>query len=110
MLGEAPVRGALADLEASSLGAPEKALLRFVAKLNDAPATIGLADIAALHAAGWDDEAIYDAVGVCALFNFYNRWIDGTGVHGMPEAAYRESGKRMAVGGYTRSGGGEGPR
>ena len=30
---------------------------------------------------GWTDEAIYSAVSVCALFNFYNRWIDATGVH-----------------------------
>ena len=37
-------------------------------------------DIAALHAAGWDDEAIYFAITTCALFNFYNRWITATGV------------------------------
>ena len=55
----------------------------------------------ALHAHGWSDEAIYDAVMVCALFNFYNRWIDANGVCGMPEAATRASGRRLAQGGYA---------
>jgi len=27
-------------------------------------------------AEAWDDEAISFAIMVCALFNFYNRWID----------------------------------
>jgi hypothetical protein len=30
-------------------------------------------------AEGWDDEAIYFTVTVCALFNFYNRRIDANG-------------------------------
>lgn len=50
--------------------------------------------------AGWSEEAIYDAITVCSLFNFYNRWIDATGVQDMPAAAYEMSGKRMAAHGY----------
>jgi alkylhydroperoxidase family enzyme len=97
------VRGAIEALETSGLGEPDKALLRFVTKLNDEAAKIGEADIAALHAVGWTDEAIYDAVMVCGLFNFYNRWIDGTGVHPLSDEYHRMAGKRMAVGGYTRT-------
>lgn len=93
----------MADLEASALGEPEKALLRFVTKLNDDNANVGPADIAALHAVGWTDEAVYDAITVCGLFNFYNRWIDGAGVHPMPDENHRASARRMAAGGYTRS-------
>jgi len=26
---------------------------------------------------------------VCALFNFYNRWIDATGVHALSDEAHR---------------------
>ncbi len=95
------VRGALADLETSALEEKDRALLRFVARLNDAPASVAAEHIAALHAVGWDDEAVYDAIGVCALFNFYNRWIEGAGVHGSA-ALYEASGKRMAEGGYSR--------
>jgi len=54
-----------------------------------------------LYAAGWTDEQIYYAVTVCALFNFYNKWIDATGVSDMPAAAYEASGERMAARGYA---------
>ncbi|MBZ5515286.1 MAG: hypothetical protein LAN62_10710 [Acidobacteriia bacterium] len=71
----------------------------FVEENGESP-TIGPADIEALHKVGWSDEAIYDAIAVCALFNFYNRWIDATGVHEMPEGAHRLGGKRRAERGY----------
>jgi len=63
---------------------------------------IGPSDVDALKAAGWTDEAIYDAITVCALFRFYNTWIDATGVHDMPAAAYEATGHRLATMGYTR--------
>jgi alkylhydroperoxidase family enzyme len=92
----------MTDLESSGLDDRHKALFRFVDKVNRDSARIGPADIELLHAAGWTDEAIYFAVTVCALFNFYNRWIDATGVHAMSEEAHRAGGKRMAVQGYAR--------
>ena len=55
----------------------EKALLRFVGKVNHQSPE----DMQPLYEVGWTDEAIYSAITVCALFNFYNRWIDATGVH-----------------------------
>jgi hypothetical protein len=64
---------------------------------------IGPPDIAALHQAGWSDAAIYYTITVCALFNFYNRWIDASGVHALSEEAHRIGGKRSAQFGYTRT-------
>jgi alkylhydroperoxidase family enzyme len=90
------------DLESSPLEEKEKALLRFIDKVNRDSPRISPADMQPLYAAGWNDEAIYFAVTVCALFNFYNRWIDATGVHAMSDEAHREGGKRMAVHGYVR--------
>ena len=90
------------DLEASPLGEKEKALLRFVARVNSGSSQITRGDMEPLYAVGWDDEAIYFAITVCALFNFYNRWIDATGVHGMSPEAHREGGKRTALHGYAR--------
>jgi hypothetical protein len=53
---------------------------------SDSP-RVTAADMQPLYAAGWDDEALYFAITVCALFYFYNRWIDATGVHALsPEA------------------------
>ena len=97
------VRGVLADLDASALARNEKAMLRFVRKVNEDSVNIGPADMEALHAEGYTDEAIYYAITVCALFNFYNRWIDASGVHAMSDEAHRAGAKRSAVHGYSRS-------
>ena len=93
----------ISDLESSPLPEPEKALLRFVDKVNSDSVHIGRPDIAALHDAGWSDPAIYYAITVCALFNFYNRWIDASGVHALSEEAHRKGGKRSATTGYIRT-------
>ncbi|MCW5965757.1 MAG: hypothetical protein KIT83_17090 [Bryobacterales bacterium] len=94
--------GAIRDLESSAFPEADKALLRFVQKMNHQCAQVSDADIALLHQHGFTDEAIYDAISVCALFNFYNRWIDGSGVSDLPAEAYKQSGKRMARDGYAR--------
>jgi len=96
------VRGALEDLENCALPEREKVLLRFVSKVNHRAWEITAGDMKVLYAAGWTDEAIYNAVTVCALFNFYNRWIDATGVHAMSDQAHREFGKRTAHHGYNQ--------
>lgn len=63
--------------------------------------SINEADVATAHAAGWTDEALYDAISVVALFQFYNAWIDATGVRDMPAMAYEMSGQRLATNGYV---------
>ena len=92
----------LADLESSALDDRHKALFRFLDKVNHDSPRITPADIAPLHGAGWTDEQIYYAITVCALFNFYNRWIDATGVCALSDEAHREGGKRSAAGSYAR--------
>ncbi len=92
----------LDDPQASRLTAPERALFAFIDKVTHDSGAIGPADIAALHEAGWNDEAVYDALTVCALFNFYNVWIDATGVHAMSDEAHRLGARRM-VAGYIRT-------
>ncbi len=90
------------DMESSALTEPEKAMLRFVDKVNHNSPQITRTDLQPLYAAGWNDEQIYYAITVCALFNFYNRWIDATGVHPLSDEAHREGGKRSARHGYVR--------
>lgn len=98
---EALVWAVLRDLERSALDEKHKALFRFVEKVNRDSARLSAADVEALHAAGWDDEAAYFAITVCALFNFYNRWIDAGGVHAMSDEGHRAGGKRIASNGYA---------
>jgi len=57
------------------------------------------ADVA--RKAGWSDEALYDAITVCSLFQVYNNWIDATGVADMPALGYEMSGHRLATQGYA---------
>lgn len=78
-----------------------KALFTFVEKMNRASTEVTADDIKAVEDAGWSEEAVYDAITVCALFNFYNVWIDASGVSDMSPEAYAMSGKRLAAGGYV---------
>ena len=91
----------IAGLESSVLDDRHKALFRLVDQVNDASSSLTAADLDVARAAGWSDEALYSAITVCALFNFYNRWIDATGVHGLSDEAHREGGKRLAQAGYV---------
>lgn len=95
--------GVLADVETSQLSQAEKALMRFVRKVNFESITIQPEDIEVLHGNGYTDEAVYYAITVCALFNFYNRWIDASGVHPMSDEAHAAGAKRSAIHGYSRS-------
>ena len=92
----------LRDLETSKLDDKHKALFRFIDKVNHDSPRIAPADMLPLRELGWTDEEIYFAITVCALFNFYNRWIDASGVHALSEAAHDEGGRRSAKHGYVR--------
>jgi len=98
------VDAVLADFRTAPIDDRHKALFGFIEKMNAQSNSIERGDLDQLKGAGWSEEAIYDAITVCALFRFYNAWIDATGVHDLPAAAYEMSGKRMAAEGYVRSG------
>jgi alkylhydroperoxidase family enzyme len=96
------VRGVLRDASTSRLDDRHKALFAFLDKVNHDSPRITADDAARLRELGWTDEELYFAITVCALFNFYNRWIDATGVHPMSDEAHRAGGKRSANSGYVR--------
>src|SRR4051794_23304448 len=76
---ESLVSEVLADRRTASITDRDRALYDFVAAVNAAPAAITSADVKRVRNAGWSDDAIYDAITVCALFIFYNPWVDGGG-------------------------------
>jgi alkylhydroperoxidase family enzyme len=94
------VDAVLEDYRTAPIDAREKALFAFIEKVNRESNQIGPADVRAVVDAGWTEEAVYDAITVCALFNFYNTWIDATGVADMPPEMYDMSGERLATAGY----------
>jgi alkylhydroperoxidase family enzyme len=91
----------LTDHRTAPISPAEHALFAFLEQVNGPEShRLTQADVDPVLTAGWSQEAVYDAVTVCALFNFYNAWIDGTGVGDMPAAAYEASGQRLATMGY----------
>ena len=96
------MRGVLEDVETSSLSEQEKALFRFLERVNHDSPRIAAGELEELRAIGWTDEQLYYAITVCALFNFYNRWIDASGVHAMSPESHREGAVRSAQQGYVR--------
>lgn len=91
----------LEDWRNAPIDESEKALFDLIEKVNRDSTAIDESDIETARAAGWSDQALYDAITVCALFNFYNVWVDATGVRDMTPEAYRMSGERMAARGYV---------
>jgi len=95
------VDAVLHDYRTAPIDDREKALFAFIEKMNRESNRLRQEDVDAVRAGGWSDEALYDAITVCALFNFYNKWIDATGVSDLPADAYAASGQRLATFGYV---------
>ena len=96
------MQSVLRDAASSLLDDRHKALFRLIDKVNHDSPAMTARDLDAARGAGWTDEELFFAITVCALFNFYNRWIDAAGVHAMSDEAHRVGGKRMATQGYVR--------
>jgi hypothetical protein len=94
----------LGDFRSAPISDRDKALFTFLEKMNRASQELGAADVGAVLAAGWSEEAVYDALTVCALFSFYNKWVDAAGVSDLPADAYGASGQRLATSGYLPAG------
>ncbi len=76
-----------------------KPLVRFVQKLTRTPSQMTAVDVASVRAAGWSEDAIFDAICICGFNNLMNRVVDATGIEGTEEE-HRESGQRLASLGY----------
>jgi uncharacterized peroxidase-related enzyme len=76
-------------------------VIAFVRKLTQSPESITAADAEAVFAAGWDDQALHDAVAICALFNLMNRLVNGLGVE-RDEKYTQMAAQRLASGGYAQ--------
>lgn len=91
---------ALTDLDTAPVDEKMKPVLRYVGKLTSAPSRVTQADADAVFAAGWEEKALYDAILVCAMFNFMNRMVDGLGIRA-GEGYFAMAGRRLHDGGYT---------
>jgi len=92
----------LSNVDTAPIPEKDRALYSFIRKTVHDSLSIGQPDVDRVRAAGWSDSAIYDAITVCALFQFYNTWIDASGVQDMPAMGYEMSGHRLATEGYAK--------
>jgi uncharacterized peroxidase-related enzyme len=99
-LGVAPdLFALLSDIDSAAVEERIKPILRYARKLTLSPARLTEADAAAIYEAGWGDDALYSTILVTALFNFYNRLVDGVGL-ALPEGYIAEAAKRLSTLGY----------
>ena len=98
---EALLTQMLDDVDVADVEDKMKPVLRYIRKLTLTPTKMTQADADAVYAAGWDERALYDAVQVCALYNFMNRFVEGLGLTVVPEDFDME-GKMIHDGGYAK--------
>ena len=70
----------ISDHRQALLRSMDRAMLDYVLKLTEAPATVRQTDVGELRAAGFDDRGIHDICTITAYFAFVNRIADGLGV------------------------------
>jgi uncharacterized peroxidase-related enzyme len=99
--GVAPglVGALLVDIETAPLEANMKPILRYAKKLTLTPTQVTQGDAAEIYDAGWGDDALYSTALVTALFNFYNRLVEGVGL-ALPDGYVPEAAKRLSTKGY----------
>ncbi len=79
MLSEDLVNAVLDDWRTAPIDEKLRAMLGFLEKLTLRPGDVGPEDVAPLRAAGVSDQAIEDAIHVCAFFNMIDRIADSLG-------------------------------
>ena len=75
-------------------------LLAYVKKLTLTPSAISESDKQAVHAGGFSEEQLKDAIAVCAGFNLFNRLVEGHGIG--PHKSYQEATDMINAHGYDR--------
>ncbi len=99
-INEGTLGALLADVGTAPVTERMKPLLEYVGKLTLTPAKITPADAGAVLAAGWQEQALHDAVAVCGLFNMMNRLVEGLGITA-GEDYFAAAARRLTGTGYA---------
>ena len=75
-------------------------VLAYARKLTQAPARVTQADVDAILAAGWGEDAVRHTALVIGLFNLMNRWVEGLGIESDPQVV-AAAGKLLSQRGYA---------
>ena len=74
------IEAMVADIETADIDKRLKPILEYAGKLTANPSRMTEADSKAVYDAGWSENALFDAIQVCGLFNLMNRVLEGTGI------------------------------
>jgi uncharacterized peroxidase-related enzyme len=99
-ISEGTLGALLADIGTAPVTERMKPLLEYVRELTLSPAKITPADARAVLAAGWQEQALHDAVAVCGLFNMMNRLVEGLGIT-TGEDYFTAAARRLTGAGYA---------
>ena len=99
-IDEQTLTSMLTDLPTAEVDDRIRPLLSYLGQLTRDPSKVSPADARAVLTAGWDERALHDAVSVCALFNFMNRFVNGLGITADDDYS-GTSGTRLADHGYA---------
>ena len=95
------VEAVLTDWRTAPIREPLRAMLGFLDKLTLEPEGLTAADVAALRCAGLTDQAIEDAIQVCAIFNIYDRMADALAFELLEPGPTVQSARRLLRRGYA---------
>jgi uncharacterized peroxidase-related enzyme len=91
----------LHDLESAPVDQRLKPILRFVRKLTLSPADMGQVDADAVLAAGWNENALHDAIAITARMAFMQRLVEGHGFRPWTREVAREHARKRVELGYV---------
>ena len=75
------IESLLNDIQSAPIADNLKPLLVYAKKLNALSGTLVPADAQAVLDEGWTEETLFCVIQVCALFNLYNRLVEGSGIN-----------------------------
>lgn len=89
----------LTDVSTAEISPKMVPVLDYLRKLTLTPTRMTQADADAVCTAGWSERALYDAIQICCLYNFMNRFVEGIGLTPIPEQ-FEMEGKLIKEGSY----------
>ncbi len=89
------------NIESAPVDEKLKPIFRYAKKLTETPDRMAQADADAITARGWSEKTVTDVIHVCALFNLFNRLVEGHGIEGNP-AEFKARGELHAETGYVK--------
>ncbi len=98
-ISEQVIEQLLMDVDSAGVQDNLKPIFKYLKKLTLTPSKIIKDDALMVFNAGWNEEALHEAIIVGCLFNFYNRLLDGHGVKGN-HAIYQFGANHLYKNGY----------